>query len=158
MQKAQIQSQVFVFLLILIVIGATILFGYDAINKITQKGKETQIESFKLNLKNDIQEIAPNYGSEKIKTYAIPSYSEVCFATKQPSGTGTCKSDPKYDALIDDALNSGSANVFLIGQGVDSFKVDYIGIPAPVCCFDINQGSLRIKLKGNGDKALIGAP
>ncbi len=156
-KRAQIQSQVFVYIMILIVVGATILFGYDSIQKLSKQGKKTQIQQFKTQLKNDIEQIAPNYESVKIKSYSIPEFSSICFGVK--NATADCDTPASHSALVQNAIASESANVFLIGNSLDSFNIENINLGScRVRCFNVNQGSVRIKISGKGSETLIESP
>ncbi len=151
-KRSQVQSQVFIYLLILIVIGATILFGYDSLSKLTKQGKDTQTEQFKTQLRNDITGIAPNFGSVKLKSYSIPGITKVCFG--DATGTKICDVHP----LAQSAISGGSGNVFLIKpDGFDAFKVDLISVSGgcQLKCFYTPGGRLSIKITGQGDKAII---
>ncbi len=166
-KRAQIQSQVFVYLMALIVVGATVLFGYDAIQKLAKQGQEAQSEQFRAQLKGDIERISANYGSVQLKSYSVQA-SEVCFGsaiTAAPVTPFQCpdsfqystnpSSYPEYGEMMERAIASGSGNVFVMkSPGMDSFFVS--GIFLDNCnlrCFKVTNGRLNVKLTGYGDRA-----
>lgn len=156
-RRSQVQSQVFIYIMILIVVGATILFGYDSIQKLSKQGKETQIQQFKTQLKNDIEQITPNYESVRIKSYSIPGFSSICFGVK--SAASDCDTPASHSALVQNAIASESANAFLVGNSLDSFYIGNINLGScRVKCFNVNQGYVRIKITGKGSETLIESP
>lgn len=163
MQKgAQVQSQVFVYIMVLIVIGATILFGYDAITKLQKTGSQTQLEQSKSDLARDIERMSPNFGSEQKFSYGFAGVSKVCFGDfdvdEFPPATGC--DQPGDNPLIQGALERGkeSANIFLVGtSSFDSLlagKINTGGV-CKVKCFQTPGGRLNIKMTGKGDSVLV---
>ncbi len=165
MQKgAQVQSQVFVYIMILIVIGATILFGYDAITKLQKTGSQTQMEQSKSDLARDIESMSPNFGSVKKFSYGFAGVSKVCFGDFDAQGVPPapgCDNPGELpslnDPLVQKALDEETANVFLIGSSLfDSFLAGkiYVG-GCQVKCFSASGGRLNVEMTGKGDSVLV---
>lgn len=129
--KGQIQAQVFVYVMALVLIGMTLLYGYKAISGFRDRGEQVEIINFKNALENDVRSMATNYGSVHVKEYSI-SGTRVCFVDqsvktkleaadrtqlfRMNEGTTTefpfslCNIDRKSSAP--DVLNDGLLNSF----------------------------------------------
>ncbi|PIN78936.1 hypothetical protein COV14_01535, partial [Candidatus Woesearchaeota archaeon CG10_big_fil_rev_8_21_14_0_10_33_12] len=73
MKKAQIQGQVFIYILTLIITGMILLYGYNAIKSISERAKQVELVKFKNDLKEDFETISFDYGSVKTMSYHVPS-------------------------------------------------------------------------------------
>ena len=57
MKKAQIQGQVFIYILTLIITGMILLYGYNAITGISKRAEQVELVKFKNDLKEDFETI-----------------------------------------------------------------------------------------------------
>ena len=151
-----IQAQIFVYILILIIAGLIVLFGYRAVTSLKQKSSQISLVQFENKLKNDIETIAIKAGTVKTEKYSLPSgYSEVCFVDLEHINPDDIMNHP----LIKDSVESNAAqNVFLIGP--DSFETYYIkalqisNYPY-FSCHNIMMGTIELQIEGKGDAAAV---
>lgn len=157
MNKGQISGQVFVFIFALIVASATLLMGYNYLQKLRSAGIQADMTIFQKDLTADIKS-AKTYGTElKNKKYAVPvQYRELCFAELD----GITSSDAAMiinKATIRDSITSKARkNVFLWPQGKESFfYADGIAVYGKYACFKALKGVVRVNMTGCGDRTVI---
>ncbi|MBI2142280.1 hypothetical protein HYU15_02190 [Candidatus Woesearchaeota archaeon] len=131
MNKGQISGQVFVFIFALIVASATLLMGYNYLQKLRSAGIQADMTIFQKDLTADIK---------SAKTY------------------GTELKNKKYNkATIRDSITSKARkNVFLWPQGKESFfYADGIAVYGKYACFKALKGVVRVNMTGCGDRTVI---
>ncbi|MDD5086458.1 MAG: hypothetical protein PHV16_01770 [Candidatus Nanoarchaeia archaeon] len=160
MKKAQIQGQVFVYILTLIITAAILIFGYSSVRNIMDKANQVEMTNFKAAIKSDFQSMSSDYGSAKTYTYNVPSgVKEVCFYR-----TGI---DPNYRAmpydlnpLIRDSINDDTGNNFFLIFGdetIDQMNLGKIEIEEQVMiiCIEPSGSRIKVTLEGLGDGVSI---
>ena len=157
MKKAQIQGQVFIYILTLIIAGAVLLYGYNAITSIKERADQVELVNFKTKLKSDFETISSDYGSVKTKTYSVPSkVKEICFYQEDED---PAIPDDLNPLIIDSIVDNTSNNVFLvISNAIEPMKLARIEINNPnydIFCIEINSPRLSLRLEGRGDGVLI---
>ncbi|MBW2990431.1 hypothetical protein KY348_01865 [Candidatus Woesearchaeota archaeon] len=168
-RKAQI-SHVFTYLVILLVVGAIILFGYKGIMSIIKAGCQQQRISFEKSLYGFIDEFS-NKGSVREEVLKAPcDIEEVCFADSafcEPYG-------PTYESLPDDEVIKTNvmdctANIFFKGEFTETPKFsppysDKISLKKaqageqgdyPFKCFKVRGGDFKFLFTGLGRKTQI---
>jgi len=158
--KAQIQTQVFVYVLSLIIIGAVLLYGYSAISTMRDKGEEIDLISFKTDITREISKMSSDYGSANIITLKVPAgFEQICFIdlNKAPAA-GLMNSQP----LVYESWADSTANVFLIKDLAEEFHLVHedseylIEINSPgYVCIPVRNNHIDIRLEGIGGKALL---
>lgn len=175
MNKYAQTTEIFYFILAIIVIGLLLLFGVRYIMELGEKVEQIDLVRFKIDLEGYAQEIAPVYGKWQKLELAVPSGIEkVCFVQletfsgmslyKQQQGLCT-KGHEDYNFLMCQAWQDDSGrNVY-----TDPFDELEIGIylgPLEVSGEDIDDEQyylcagttdhyLHIKMIGYGDRVLI---
>jgi len=159
-KKAQIQTQVFVYVLALIIIGIILLYGYQSINSMREKGDQIDLLTFKTDIEEEVSKMSSDYGSARIITLKVPSgFSEVCFTdlTKNPS-----QEIKDIHPLVYESWTDNTANVFLIKDLAEEFQLieensNYlIQIDNPgYVCIPVTNNRISIRLEGVGGKALL---
>ena len=170
MKKAQIQAQIFIYILILIVAGGILIYGYNAIQGFRKQADNVLYLQFENDLKHDLQTIS--YQSTKLKTYNLPSFGEkVCFS-RGPGRTiiQDVDAEGNYPLIRSAVLNNVQENVFIYPSGERSFftgveialgskfiqgSAGQIEVPVNFKCFDVLDGVLKIKITGQGNFVLI---
>jgi hypothetical protein len=153
-RKSQIESHMLIYVLVLVIVGTVLIFGYTAITSFLEKGNEAGKVELKSSLENTIKRMTPKFGSVEIGSFSVPTdYSEVCFM-------GTTNKDElplafvqKYP-LAADAVMSGN-NVFLAGDRPDFFKVEKLRLPNNVMCVPTVDGKMQLRVEGKGNAALV---
>jgi len=163
-------SQMFVYILSIVVVGLVLLFGTRAIMGWKEDIRKVNYVQFKTDLKNVIEDVAADYGSVKQKSFNIPGeYKRVCFADiKYPMSAG---GDLIIDGVnypeIKDAWTDDppTANIFLLDESSaqESFLDDRIQIEINdnlndfhIICIPRESGKLKVRLEGLGRSVKIG--
>jgi hypothetical protein len=171
MSKGQIANQVFVYVLAAIVFSMVLIYGYNAINNFAEDARYVTLIQLKSNLESSINEVASTQ-NVKIKSFTIPAgFKEICFfdSSKPQSNPSygsywiDCTgSSPVYPGVVCDAWKSNTTiNGFLSPMGSVSFKTvrvqlkDSSGRIAPIDCYDVSQGQLKLRFQGMGDRTQI---
>jgi len=151
-KKGMETSQVFVFVLSIVVVGLVLLFGTQAIMKMQVNMDEAKYIEFQKSFKNKISDMASDYGSvKKVEFKLPPKYKELCFVDLEKSVV-----DIDYPLMVD-AWGSGTASVFLIDDLVkNSFLEDKITVADPgYICFPRTSSGVTVRLEGVGKKVLV---
>ncbi|MCK5107103.1 MAG: hypothetical protein KAQ83_00065, partial [Nanoarchaeota archaeon] len=107
-RKAQIQTQIFVYVLATIIIGAILLYGYRSIFMMREKGEQIDLISFKTEMQEEVIKMSNDYGSARALTFRTPSsFSEVCFIdlSKTPNADIKDNHPLVYESWVDDTAN-----------------------------------------------------
>jgi hypothetical protein len=173
MVKAQIQAQIFIYVMVLVVGAGILIYGYTAIKGFKAQADDVLELEFQNTLKNDLKSVS--FESTKVKTYNLPAaVSQICF--KAPNAVYAhvvdeeqrqeiLKRNYKYPIIASEIQAETENNVFLYPRGEKAF---FSGIPIDLTsgqvatqdeiyfkCFDVRQGILKIKIKGQGNSVLV---
>ncbi len=156
MRRAQ-ASQVFIWALAAILMTLLLLFGYRAINSLTERGEQVNCLEFQNNLRSTI-ESTTDYGAERRATFRPPAgYKKVCFIKTYG---GLPPSTIIDDPIIKDNVESQikDANVFLVKEiAEDSFSVGDIDVEGGYLCVSVTRGEIKLRIEGFGRYAKIHA-
>ena len=126
MKKGQTQ-QVFIYMMVILVVGALLLIGFRSINSVLDRGCEVEYATFVDRLRGDLSANS-RFGNRAVLEYNLPcNYEEICFAT----GTGA-----PY-AEINSEVSAGTGNnIFLVRR--DSAEPilaqENLDVPGNVLC------------------------
>jgi len=170
--KAQIETQVFVYIMVLVIGAGILIYGYNAIKGFRSQADEVLTLQFEATIKNDLKSLT--YESTKIKTFDLPGLvTDVCFKTKGEcvpgQSGGVCPIDvsnegirnkKNYDLIEISVGNNVAENVFLYPKGDISF---FSGVNinlgnSKFTCFEVQNGILRLRITGKGDSVLVESP
>jgi hypothetical protein len=151
MKKAQINSQVFIYLLAIIVMGVIALIAFKGIKTILDQKCIIEKEIFKKDFAQSIKYYSTP-GDIKRMSLSLPCGSmALCFYDK--SGVG---GDLSYQKQIIEGL-AGENNVFLIleskdiaGTSVEAFSVPKMRLNTMYSCISGTTGLLNYRLEGLG--------
>jgi hypothetical protein len=140
MKKSQIQSQIFIYIMVLVIGAGILIYGYKAVKSFQGQADNTLVYNFENQFRNDLKGIS--YEAKSIKNYELPiKYSQVCFKGRdllendvggQVSAEESLQSNRGYKyPLIQAALGSSTdRNVFLYPAGDYGFnsavEVDFV--------------------------------
>lgn len=151
MKKAQVFSQIFVYVLAIILISFVLVYGYNAIQNFRERAVQISCIKFQNDLKNAVSSISNDYGSVIRKDLQLcRSYTKVCFVE-----TYTYPNLPSdVDPIIKDSILSYTGkNVFLVDRiAKESFFAGNISVEnnGVLCVPPVNNViSLRLEGKGN---------
>ena len=159
-KRGQINAYFIYAVLSILIVGATLLFGYAKLNKVTDTASKAEVLSLKSSVSNDVAELASSFGSVSQKTYTLPSkVKKVCVADTESiqnyhsisSGLAT------FYPLIKDQAEEQN-NFFMIYDSglIDAFDIGPVQVDGPgYVCYDNKEGSFPLKLQGEGDKAKV---
>ncbi len=151
--KAQ-ASQIFVYVLGVVIMGMIVMFAFKGIQSIMKTSETADIEQFKNDFRNIIDEMSA-YGRGRVQTIDTPSkFEKLCLIDHKNPNSGTL---PPIVATSVGAQASARDptkvnNVYLLSGGddvVESFKADPIGMAQGASeCHSINLGYIKLQLEG----------
>lgn len=153
MRRAQIQGQIFVYILALFIVGLILYFGYNAIQDLTDRADLAAKIKFQTDIESYIKSLRGNYGSEKTIRLNVPGgFEKVCFADISFHFGNEMNDYP----IIEESVKSGvQKNVFLFPPGTDAYYVGEMEVADNFKCFDVLAGRITIKLEGKGNSVEI---
>ncbi|MBR9676120.1 hypothetical protein GOV05_03870 [Candidatus Woesearchaeota archaeon] len=175
-KKAQMQAQIFVYVLTVIVAGIIFMFGFNAIQGFLFKLHQSQLTSFEIDMKNTFSKISSEYDSIVEHEFVLPQkFSEVCFVdieeldfwdrTSIPYtlNPGTIPPLLEKHPLISHSITSGAEdNVFVYDKLLEkSFFAGNINIindtptNLEIICYPLFNGRFNLRIKGLGNIAEI---
>ena len=101
MNKGQVQ-QVFIYMMVIVVVGALLIVGYRAIGNIMDKGCEVEHSRFASQLRSDLQRNTRLGFVQEVSLSAPCDYHQICF------GYGDFQ-----DNVINASVSAESENIFL---------------------------------------------
>lgn len=157
-------SQIFVFVVSIIVVGLVLLFGTRAIMNWREDLRQVNYVQFKTDLQNAIDDVAADYGSVKQLDFHVPSdYQHVCFADMRfpmPADRELVIDGVPYPEIKDAWTDSPpTANIFLLDENSarENFKDDRVQVPANptnsdlhIVCIPRENGNFKVRLEGMG--------
>lgn len=153
--KAQIYSQVFIYILTIILISFILVYGYNAVQNFKNRAEQVSCLKFKNDLQNAVESIASDFGSVKRKDLQLCSgYTQACFVESFESPNIPGGIDP---IIKDSILSSTGKNVFLVENiAKESFYAGKISVEPDVLCIKALNGKISLKLEGKGNHASLG--
>ena len=169
-KKAQ-TSEIFFFILAIVIIGLLLLFGVKYIMELGSKVNQIEVVQFKTDLEGYADEYRPVYGKWKKLTLSVPvGILKVCFVQHETFGAasiyhqteGLCQKDHEdYNLFMCNAWQDDtSRNVYTdpfdeLEVGIDLVAIEVGTADQNYLCIDTTDHVLQIKMTGFGDRALI---
>lgn len=174
-KKAQVSSQLFMYILAIVIIGLLLVFGVKYIGMLVEKVDTINVVQFKTDLETNIEKIRPNYGTWRILEFDVPAeVSEVCFfeygiLPARPQDTPICRQSDvdEYDYIICNAWkdyesanpDGENPNVFVKPSSVidTDIIIGRLEIDASnhYLCVQAVGGMIKLKATGLGDGTKI---
>jgi hypothetical protein len=156
-KKAEAISQIFTFLIVILLIGILALFGYNAFMKIKEKQCQSELLSFKEDLKTSIEEIARREGASIEKSYLLGcGVKKIYFIDRQQTIE---KQTLNENAEINDSIHSPVRDNMFILKGnkvIDQMEIGPIALVPPYfACVNPSGGLITITLEGKDGKVLV---
>jgi hypothetical protein len=163
-KRAQIQSQVFVYILVAIIMGFLLMFSYKSIKGLGEKKVEHEMILFQEKIKKDIESWALHIGSVGEESYGVPSFiTRACFVDL--SRRDEILSQGFFDdyPLVIDSLETTENNMFLFDEKDNFYSSVHVGEVnllsdyncQPFTCFDATNNVLNLLFLGRGHSTLI---
>ena len=152
--RAQIYSQIFIYILTIILISFILIYGYNAVRNFKDRAEQVACLKFKNDLSNAVESISSDFGSVKRKDLQLCSgYSQVCFVETMESPILPNDADP---IIKDSILSNTGKNVFLVEKiAKESFYVGKISVEPDLLCIKVINSKISIKLEGRGNHAFL---
>ncbi|MFT4261175.1 MAG: hypothetical protein ACMXX9_01960 [Candidatus Woesearchaeota archaeon] len=141
-KKAQTQ-QVFIYIMVIIVVGAMLIIGFRSVSNIMGQGCQVEYERFKTQLGSDIERNTRFGFVQEINLRAPCNYDQICFGG--PPGENP-------DPVIDASMTAEAENVFLRqGRFMEPlFQNPSIERPPEQLCINSTAGRFVFRLEGIG--------
>ncbi|MFC1768435.1 hypothetical protein ACFLZX_01600 [Nanoarchaeota archaeon] len=167
-KKGFLASELFIYILIVVVVALILIFGYRGINFILQKQEEIAMIEFINSLKSKMKATA-DYGSVREDRYLVPKgVKEVCFIDYRQPPQNETNFTEKYPVValewdLSYTRDLPTKNVFLWKEplesdgfflGIKENKKSYFEIDPNerYQCYKTIGNYVRIRMEGRGDK------
>lgn len=154
-------SRVFVYMLVVIIVGFTFIFGFKAINSLKKNADEVQFAEFKANTETKFNDVRNTFGDVIRPRIVVPTnFDEVCIGDYDLAETHAGSID---DVKIKGEMSSKSSNLFLRQNGVtkrwfDIGRLDILnsdGETTFLVCREVESGMIRLRLEGKGPNVIV---
>jgi|SRR3989344_3621544 len=155
-QNAQVTTQVFMFILAVIILGVIILYGYQAITKFLATSSDVAMADFQNQFISAVESIKRDYGSVSKLELALPKkITQICIVdsdTTKNIGDFATTHERMYSSWV----KSGE-NIFLTPTQAQPIKINDITVQENngYFCQTNSLGKITIRLEGQGDKAIV---
>jgi len=152
MKKGEVTSQIFLYVMVVVVMGLSLLLGYKYISQFSNQASVMSLDIFKKDLTTSINTVSTNFGEVDVVDLKLPTkYSKVCFINN-----GANPELDKYP-LIQSSVDSGAVdNVFVMSKKIElSFKTANIIVEQGPLCIDNNAGVVKIKIESLGNSVKL---
>jgi hypothetical protein len=170
MRKGEVQSQMFLYILTLIIIGLMLFFGIKWIKDINDTSTIVDATKFKKDIETAFDSMRAQYMSSKTYEFSLPDgVNQLCFVDSNtnpqdtlPPNQGVCDSSKSYyNRYICDAWKDKVSSVIVypaLSAGIDIGSIE-IDTPTKDLCFDITKNRrISVKLVGLGDMVRVKEP
>ena len=146
-----------------VVIVLIFVFGYKAVQSLTSKQETVTQYKIENDLRNDIKEIASQYGTARTFSYSGDKIDKICFYDKTPVKDdkdifcpNTCSSDMEPFKL--DITKDTNHNILVYEDTLPrSFYVEDVrNNCCDFYCIENQGGAIKIMMEGRGKYALVG--
>ncbi len=156
--KAQISSQVFVYIMAAVIVVIILAVGYKAVSTILKAGNQIPLDNLKDDFDRIVSKISRQYESVEKYEFRLPDrFDTICFVDSM-TDEEVFDLDADIDNLfIEDSIKDNvPKNVFLLKNNIieDSFYVDNLNVESDYLCLE-NEGLLTVTLIGKGNSALL---
>ncbi len=154
MKVAQIYSQIFIYILSIILVSFILVYGYNAVQNFKERAEKVACLKFQNDLSNAVESITSDFGSIKRKDLQLcAGYTQVCFVETFESPNLPSNIDP---IIKDSILSKTGRNVFLIENiAKESFYAGKISVEPDVLCIKAVNNKISLRLEGKGNYALL---
>lgn len=154
MRKAQIYSQIFIYILTIVLVSFILVYGYNAVHNFKKRADQVSCLKFRNDLQNAVESISSDFGSVRRKDLQLcGQYSKVCFVEtfERPNIPNS------IDPIIQDSILSNTGrNVFLLEEiAKESFYAGKISVEPDVLCIKAVNNKISIRLEGRGNHVLL---
>ena len=154
MDKSQLYSQIFIYVLSIILIAFILVYGYNAVQSFKDKACEIACIKMQNDLKNSIEGILSDFGT--VKRHDIEmccNYNKICFVESVDSPNLPNNVDP---IIKDSVLSGAEKNVFLVDKIAErSFFAGKISVDPDVLCLKSATSRISLRLESRGNYVIL---
>lgn len=152
MRKSQVQ-QVFIYLMVILVVGALLLVGYRSIINILDRGEEVELVRLKSDLLRDLSRTT-SHGSVRDVEYRSNYISSVCFANNDE---GQAHDSAATDIIGTELSLDDHNNIFLFDDNIliDALRFDNLYAGQNITCAESSVGSISFVMLGHRGEVVI---
>jgi len=152
--KSQLYSQIFIYILTIILVSFILVYGYNAIYNFKKRAEQVSCLKFKNDLSNAVESVSSDFGSVKRKDLQLcAGYTQACFVETFESPNPPLNVNPFIKGEL---LSNTGNNVFLIDGGApESFHVGKISVEPDVFCIKAAGNKISLRLEGKGNHVLL---
>ena len=154
MKRAQIYSQIFIYVLTIILISFILVYGYNAVRNFRDRADQVACLKLKSELSNSVESISGDFGSIRKKDLQMcRGYTQICLVEtfEKPKLPG--RIDP---VIKDSVLSNTGRNAFLADKiAKESFYAGKISVEPDVLCIKSVNNKVSLRLEGKGNHAII---
>ena len=153
-EKSQLYSQIFIYVLTIILISFILAYGYNAVQNFKKRAEQVSCLKFKNDLVNAVESISSDFGSVKRKELQLcGGYTQACFIETFESPNLPSNIDP---IIRDSMLSNTGRNVFLVEKiAKESFYAGKISVEPDVLCIKSTNSKISLRLEGKGNHVLL---
>lgn len=162
MKRAQGPSQMFVYIITLIVIGLMLYMSVKWIGGIQSTAKEIDVASLKSDLENSFESIKYKPYSMSTESFVIPDgINTVCFLDATfPQKMLRPICDPgnnsEFDPLMCNDWHDNQSVVFRPSDIVTRpIYLEDVRVGEGYLCFEVQQGKINVRLEGKGNAVKV---
>ncbi len=164
-RKSQMQSQLFIYIMTLLIIGLLLYFGFGWISKLFKTQSVIDATKFQVDLENAFEKIRPNYGSTSEREFLAPDgVDRICFVDTQMKVSdrklrGLCNSaNDDYDPVMcNQWMDNTSAIMFspAIERDIDIGSIVVDATPGYLCFDTTKSRRFTLLLTGLGNRVKV---
>src|SRR3989344_6581171 len=154
MRKSQLHSQIFIYVLTMVLVAFILVYGYNAVQDFKKRAEQLSCIKFKNDLQNAVDGILGDFGTVKRKDFQLCNgYNKVCFV----ESVNNKIIPPNIDPIVKDSILSNTGkNVFLVEDTAkESFYAGKISVEPDVLCINAPENKISLKLEGKGNYVLL---
>ena len=150
MKAAQLYSQVFIYILTIILVSFILVYGYNSVQNFKNRAEQVACLKFKNDLQNAVERISSEFGTIERKDLQLCNgYVKVCFVETFENPDIPFNTDP---IIKDNILSNTGKNTFLVENlAKESFYAGKISVEPDVLCVNAVNGKISLKLEGKGN-------
>ncbi len=154
MKHSQLYSQIFVYILTVLLISFIFIYGYNSIQNFKKRAENVACLKFKNDIKGAIDTVIGDFGTTRRKDLELCSgYKQVCFIEtfENINDIGNPQSNVVHlDPIVKNSIASNSEkNAFFVNG--ESFYIGKISVDRDVLCIDAVSNKISLRLEGMGN-------
>jgi hypothetical protein len=164
-KKAQPASQIFTYIIAIVIVGVILIFGYSAVRTFVHRSDQITIVKFQKELETAVKTVSNDYGTVKKYNFDLSNdYKQVCFVRNYDKASVASGFIPanfqQYPVIWDSIYEQVDKNIFLIKSNrfvAEKLLVGVVSLPNTEVfkCLNVSNARLSVKMEGMGDHVVI---